>query len=255
MRVLSILIIYLIVVLNTVNAQSIQAEFIPLEAITQVKEGDFLEATIRVWPIENADLSQFKKLEKTVIFNALYLAQITSLDSSQNNADVIELKGIFIVKSSKLDPLYTFNYSGSLIELRSSGLKVLELQDKNQDFYILDQSLNKSLLWIFILGIFIVLILIAIITIKDYVVGLRPGSLKKSKKKYDDLFRRADKRDDYENLYKERDVWMELLTTKAPAHYEFLKILNCHQFKKEWGKGEYEEVKSSFDIIRRSFEK
>ena len=235
MRVLSILIIYLTVMLNTVSAQGVQGEFIPLETTAHVKEGDFFEAIIRVWPIENADMSQFKKLEKTLFFNALFLAQITSVEVSQNNADVVELKGIFIVTSSKVQPLSTFNYNDSLIELKPGGLKVVELQDKTQDFYIMDQSLNKSIVWLILLGILIGLIILVIIkrkVIKDYLVSLRPGSLKKSQKKYDDLFRRADKRDDYENLYKEKDIWMELLNVKAPAHFEFLKTLNQHQFKK-----------------------
>lgn len=258
MKVLSILIIYLTMLISSAFAQTIQSEFIPSQSIAQIKEGDLLEATIRVWPIENADLTQFKKLEKTLLFNALYLAQIVSLGASQNNADVVELKGLFVVKTAKPQPFYSFKYNDSVIELRSGALAITELKNKSQDFYILDQSLNKSIIWMIVLGALIVLIILSIVkrkSIKEFVIGLKPDSIKKSKKKYDDLFRRADKREDFELIYKDKDIWMGLLTEKAPAHFEFLRTLNQHQFKKEWGNAEYEDVKSSFDIIRRSFEK
>lgn len=258
MKVLSIWIISFLTIVSAAYAQVIQSEFIPSKAMTQIKEGDLLEATIRVWPIENADLTQFKKLEKTILFNALYLAQIRSLDVSQNNADVVELKALFIVKSAKVQPVFSFKYNDSLIEVQSGALAINELKDQAKDFYILDQSLNKSMIWIFILGLLVALIILAVIkrnSIKDYLVGMKPGSIKKSRKKYDEIFRRASKREDFESLYKEKDIWMELLSEKVPAHFEFLKTLNQHQFKKEWGSSDYEEVRSSFDVIRRSFEK
>lgn len=257
MKVLSVLIIYTLMVMNSVFAQTLQGEFIPAQSKTQIKEGDLLEATIRVWPIENADLSQFKKLEKTVLFNALYLAQITSLGASENNADVIELKGLFIVKSAKVQPTFPFKYNDSIVEINSGTVVIDELKNKAQDFYILDQSLNKSMIWLIVLGTLIVIIVLAIIkrkAIKNFLIGLKPDSVKKARKKYDETFRKAAKREDFENLYKEKDIWMALLVERAPAHFEFLKTLNQHQFKKDWGNAEIEEVKSSFDIIRRSFE-
>lgn len=257
MKVLSGLIIY-IVMISFAFAQTIQGEFIPSQGMGQLKEGDLLEATIRVWPIENADLTQFRKLEKTLLFNALYLAQVTSLGVSHNNADVVELKGLFIIKTAKTQPIFTFKYNDSVIELNSGSLVISELQGKNSDFFILNQSLNKSILWMIVLGAFIVLLILAVIkrkAIEEFIVGLRPGSIKKSRKKYDEIFRRAARREDFEAIYKDKDTWMKLLIERAPAHFEFLKTLNQHQFKKDWGSAEIEEVKSSFDIIRRSFEK
>jgi hypothetical protein len=258
MKVLSVLIITIIMMVSSAFAQTIQSEFIPSQSMTQVKEGDLVEATIRVWPIENADLTQFKKLEKTLLFNALYLAQITSLGVSQNNADVVELKGLFIVKTAKAQPIFAFKYNDTLIELKSGALAIAELQGKNSDFYILDQSLNQSIIWMIILGVLIVLLVLAVIkrkVIKEFLIGLKPDSIKKARKKYDEVFRRAAKREDFEAIYKDKETWMALLVERAPAHFEFLKTLNQHQFKKDWGNAEIEEVKSSFDIIRRSFEK
>lgn len=258
MRVLCVLIMTFVLSISNAFSQALQSEFIPSTSMSQIKEGDFVEATIRVWPIENADLSQFKKLEKTDLFNALYLAQITSLGVSQNNADVVELKGLFIVKSAKLQPIFAFKYNENVIELSSGKISIAELKDQSKDFYILDQSLNKSLLWMIVGGFLAFLVVAAIIKrkqLKEFILGLKPDSVKKLKKKYDELFRRADKREDFESIYKDKDQWMPLLSERAPAHFEFLNTLNQHQFKKEWSNADYEEVRSSFEIIRRSFEK
>ena len=95
---------------TSVFAQVINSEFKVSEASGQIKEGDLVEGVLRVWPIENADLNQFKKLEKQVLFNALYMAQILSLGTSENNADVVELKALFIVKSAKIQPNTAITY-------------------------------------------------------------------------------------------------------------------------------------------------
>ena len=104
MKLLCSLILIFIMSFN-VQAQAINGEFKPADTISQVKEGDLFEATLRFWPIENADMGQFKKLEKQVLFNAYYMAQILSLAPSDNNADVVELRALFIVKSSKIQPV------------------------------------------------------------------------------------------------------------------------------------------------------
>lgn len=258
MRFLSILLFSLFIVVNTSFAEAIQGEFLPSTSITKIKEGDLIEATLRFWSIENADFSQFKKLEKTMLFNSFYLAQVTSLGVSPNNADVVELKGIFVVRSTKLQPIYSFKYNNANIDLKIGSLKIEELKDPSKDFYILDQSLTASRLWMIVSGICFILLVIAIIkrdAIKKIITGLKPDALKKAKKRYDSLFRSADKREDFELLYREKDKWLSILSEKAPAHTEFLSVLNQHQFKKEWGNEEYAEVRSSFDVIRRSFEK
>lgn len=258
MKTIYSFLVVLFLTINTVWAQTINSEFLPSQNIGQLKEGDIIEATIRVWPIENADLSQFKKLEKGTLFNAFYLAQITSLAPSPNNADVVELKGLFIVKSTKVEPIYALKYNESLIELRSGDVKVTPLGDKSQDFYILDQSLDSSKLWMILTGAGIVLLILGFVKrqkIKEFLINLKPDQAKKDRKRYDELFRVASKREDFERLYSEKNKWLALLSDKAPAHLEFLKTLNQYQFKKDWNNEELNEVRASFDIIRRSFEK
>lgn len=239
-------------------AEAINGEFKPDEDITHIKEGDLIEGTLRFWPIENADLTQFKKLEKTALFNAFYLAQVTELGISQNNADVVEMKALFIVKSAKPQSIQIFKYNESPIELSLNNIKIDELQNKNQDYFILDQALNKSYMLIVLGCILALLVIIAIFKIKkikELIIGLRPDADKKARKKYDAQFRSANKREDFELIYKDKDIWLKLLEVRAPAHNEFFKILNQFQYKKDWSNEDYNEVRTSFDVIRRSFEK
>lgn len=251
---------FLIIALFSINLAfaAINSEFLPSQNLSDAKEGDIVEATIRFWPIENADLNQFKKLEKATLFNALYLAQIMSLAPSPNNADVVELKGLFIIKSAKVEPIYAFKYNEELIEVRANNVKVKALGDKSQDFYVLDQSLDSSKLWMILSAIAALLVILAVVkrkALKEFILNLRPDQVKKTRKKYDEIFRVASKREDFEKLYREKDLWLNALVDKAPAHLEFLKVLNQHQYKKDWSNDDLSEVRTSFDIIRRSFEK
>lgn len=91
-------------------------------------------------------------------------------------------------------------------------------------------------------------------SIKTFILKQEPDQLKKARKHYDEMFRSADKRSDFEQIYKEKEKWLPLLAVKALAHLEFLKTLNQHQFKKDWHNDEYADVRASFDIIKRSFE-
>ena len=258
MRIFYFLLLFFLVYASNVYSAPIQSEFILAPGTSKLKEGDLVEGVLRFWPIENANLEQFKKLEKELLFDSFFLSQVLSLSVSANNADVVELQGLFIVTSSKTKLTYTFKYNDEAIEVKLGSVIIEELKDRSKDFYILDQSLDKTKFWIYLSIILTVLLLVAFFkraALRRFIEKIKPDKLKKARKRYDKLFRSADKREEFERLYREREQWLPLLTVKAPAHTEFLKTLNAHQFKKDWGNVEYSEVRTSFDIIRRSFEK
>ena len=244
--------------ISSVFSQEIQSEFLVGENAGKIKEGDVFEATLRIWPIENAALDQFKKLEKTTFFNSLYLVHILSLGTSSNNADVVEIKGQFIASSHLVQPTQVIAHNGQQIELRAGTLSIEELKDKGKDYFIADQSLNDSKLGLILAGLALLVLIICIIkrkAIKEYIESLRKNSAKNLRKKYSELFKQAQTREEFERIYKEKETWLAMLEVKAPAHIEFLKVLNQHQFKKEWREDDYADVKAAFEPIRRSFEK
>lgn len=258
MKILFQFILCLMLLIGSVYSQEIQSEFILSQGSGKIKEGDIFEATLRFWPIENASLDQFKVLEKTSLFNSLYLMHIISLGTSQNNADVVELKGQFIASSHLVQPTQTIKYNNQLIELKAGSLTVEELKNKTTDFYVADQSLNESKLGMILAGLLLIMVIICIVkrkALQDYINSFKKNSAKNLRKKYSELFRNAQTREDFEFIYKEKERWLSMLDVKAPAHVEFLKTLNQHQFKKEWKGEDYSEVKAAFEPIRRSFEK
>jgi hypothetical protein len=259
MKSLSLLILALLAFVNIASAEIINSEFKVVHEKSSLKEGDLFEATLRFWPVENADLELFKKeFEKKLLFNAFYLAEVTSLETSPNNADVVELKGLFILESAKPQPIYSFKYKEELVEVKLPNLKLVPLVEKSKTFFVLNQSLMPDGLWKIILGVIVLMAVFAYVKrekLKSWLNKFRPGQAKIMKDRFSRDFKAASIREDFERIYRDKEKWLPLLTEKAPAHVEFFKVLNKHQFKKSWSSEDTNEVKSSFEPIRRSFEK
>ena len=101
MKVLSACFLCLFFLGVHVHAADLQAEFIISSDLKQINEGDFIEGTLKIWPIENPDYEEFKKLINLNFFNSLILTQIQSIGSSPNNADLLEIKGLFLAKARR----------------------------------------------------------------------------------------------------------------------------------------------------------
>ena len=258
MRVFFAFLLYFSFLFAQLSANEIQGELELNPSVSFLKEGDLVEGLLKIWPLENADLSQIRKLEKNLFFDSLYLAKINSLAPSENNADVIELKGHFFVKSSKNSDMYFIKYNDINIPVRIKQLNLEELTNKQENFYIADQSVEKGYWAKVILILFLLMILVLIVFRKKikqwYEIKIQKDVLQK-KKYYDELFRLSNDRKDFEEIYQKRSKWMPLLSQQLQAHQDFFNVLNNHQFKKEWLNEEYLEVRTSFDYIRRSFEK
>lgn len=253
-----VIITFLLFFQFAVYGQDYQASFDLINPSKSYKEGDIVEGVLRIWPIENFNQESVRKFEKTVFFNAFFLAEILSIEPSINNADVIEIKGIFVVKSAKIQRPFLIQYNEVPVQVSLDNVEIIELAQKSKDFYIMNQSMTfKSYLVIWII---IILILVVVILFKKkYLIEIytkyRYPQGKNIQAKYDEMFRLANKRADFERIYLEKEKWVPLLSVKTAAHMEFFKVLNQYQFKKEWTKEELQEVSSAFEIIRRSFAK
>ncbi|MGZ3809984.1 MAG: hypothetical protein ACXVCE_18010, partial [Bacteriovorax sp.] len=187
--------------------------------------------------------------------NSLLLAQIHSIETSPNNADVIEIKGLFVAKMGK--PSFPVVYKGQTVAIEDPGIGVTPLPQKAQDYFIMDQLTYQSM-FAKILCIAVALAFLALVFLKrkavwGFLTKYKNDPIASANKKFKGMFQRASSRSDFEEIYATRNEWLKHINEQAPAYNEFFKIMNQHQYKKDWGAPELNEVKESFDIIRGSF--
>lgn len=222
-----------------------------------VKEGDLLEGTLKIWPVENPDPADFTNLLNTKLFNALQLIQILSVEPSANNADVLEVKGLFVVHPAKYLTSYDLKYKNETVAIEAPALKIAPLETKAQDFFVLDQSLNLSHYQMYIFaGILLVLFIIALVKrnqLIKWVRGLKKDPKAEAIRLFKDKFQKASSREDFEEIYARKEEWLPLLSARTSAYDEFFNVMNQHQYKPSWGSEELKDVKNIFDIIRGSF--
>lgn len=252
MRYANSLLITLLLTLSF-SAWSMNAELSPVST-SPIKEGDIIEAVLRVWPVEEANETQLRSLEGKNLFTSLYLFKINSIAPSINNADVIELNGTFIVKGPSISPSQFIDMGTEAVEVKWKGPAIQALTQKTKDFFVLNQSTVSSYFWLIVGIILLVFILTAILFRKKIFGFLRKNQKPEYTPDYfNKLFTSAGSREDFERIYSLKNYWLPLLKVQTPAHNDFFKVLNQHQYKKHWGADEINETKTSFEMIRRSF--
>lgn len=249
-------ILFLFTVVSSAFAE-LKGEFTLGGQVSTIKEGDLVEGTLKIWPLENPEVSEFTKYHNSLLFNGLQLIQIQSVEPSANNADVIELKGTFIARAAKYLSSFEFNYKGQTVNIESPSLKIIPLEKKSDDFIILDQSLSLSYYQVyFILGLIIASLIIALIKrekILKWVKGLKSDPRSLAIKHFREKFQKASTREDFEEIYARKNEWLPLLEERPSVYNEFFSVMNQHQYKPSWGSEELREVKDIFDMIRGSF--
>lgn len=249
-------IMFLTISLNC-EAQAPQAVFTFVNDYKKLKEGDLVEGVIRVWPIENASLEEFKSLESLQLFNSFLPIKLESISLSPNNADVVEIKVLYLVKSSKLHFNESLKYKNLLIPLSVEVFQVDSLAVSSKEYFILKQNDFLDNTMKIILGVAALLVLVMILInfnfIKKYFNNKKNNKLKLEVEMYAKKFQDANVRIDFEEIYASKNTWMKLLRDVTPAHQEFFKTINQYQFKPSWSDSELEEVRYSFDVIRGSF--
>lgn len=246
-----IILIFSLFITFCISATEIKSELQLLPNAREYREGDIVEIDLKIWPIENADLEEFRKIESISLFGALEVTQISSVETSENNADVVLIKAIAVVTKAPETISANILYKGNTINIMAPSYKFLPLSSKNEDYFIMEQkSLSSSIMWVLLFGA----VLIGAGTylyLKKFRVKKDDGL--KSKRLYQELFSNAEERKDFENIYATRKHWAPLIIAETNAHREFYKLMEQHQYKKEWSLDVRNEIKLSFDIIRGSF--
>lgn len=237
------------------NVFCMNSELIILPKGAEVNTGEFVSVVFRIWPVENANTEELKKIEGQTLFGGLYVNEIQSLAPSENNADVFEIKALGVITGEIPSSKLFFNYLGQEIPVKYQSLNIKLTENKTKDFYVLDQGVDlKFKPWL--------TILLAIMFLSGVVFFFRKKLLgvfeqKKTddpRKAFKNLFISAKNREDFEKIYSEKENWLPLLTIKTQAHADFFNTINQYQYKMNWSHAEQIEVETSFDQIRRSFE-
>jgi hypothetical protein len=252
-KLFSVFIFAFLLFVGIAQAQDLEAEFFFDEKISSIKEGDVLVGTLRVWPLENAQKQEFTKVLNTNLFNSFFVSEIISADPSVNNADVFELKAKLVVLNKVEAEKMIFEYNGTSLHVKYHEVLFKPLENKSEEFYVLEQSLDKN--WTnLIIGIMAAGILISLFVFKDKIKEkFKKENPKTQHEKYKSVFLNAKTRNDFEKIYKEKDIWLNLLEIHTPEHFDFFKTLNQFQYKKEWTETEFKEVQTAFEIIKESF--
>jgi hypothetical protein len=253
-----IYILILFLSLTNIYAEEIKAQLsLDSESKTLI-EGDLIKGRLTIWPIENANVENFRKYLMHDFMGSLKLVEIESLKTSDNNVDVVELDGLFVVNGTQFSRQMTMSYLDTNFIVTSADYKIMALKGKNEKFDVLEQSVNtQKRYWFYLITSLVVVLVVALFhkKILNKINEFRQVERNKKKVYYLELFSKATVREDFEVIYQKKEDWIKLLVEVTPSHDNFLKVMNMHQFKKSWERGELEEVKISFDYIRGSFKK
>lgn len=225
-------------------------------SLKELHAGDVVEGLLRVWPIENQDLSiktqkELGELKEKKLFDSFYLSAIESLAVSENNADVVEMHAKLIVlkkfevKNGHLELLGNDNFVKVNIPYN-----VIE-ETPAKDFFIANQARGEHFNWSYvglaILGLVVLFFLLKLIT-KQKVRKIGPREIYKEK------FLKAKTRENFEEIYLTKNEWRSLIQNENIYYVEFFKIMNEHQYRPHWKDEDLFEVKEAFDKIRGSFD-
>jgi hypothetical protein len=254
--------IFFIIIFNmilTVKAfsEEIKAELSLISPPAILKEGDILEGVLKVWPLENSNIDEFKKIENTTLANFFYISEVEKVEPSINNSEVAEAKVLIIVKKSNHKSEQSVMLRDKVINIISPSATMAPTEKASADYYVMTQEENYSnLAKIVIIVVILTLILLVYYKRKSIQYFLSkykndPTSIYKIKMK--EMFNNASNREDFEEIYALRKEWLGLINDSADSCRNFFEIIEMHQYKKNWDSGELLEVKKSFDPIRGSF--
>ncbi len=240
-------------IICTVNAAIINGEMLPVSALT-LKEGDVFEGTIRIWPVESTDPLRKYGWEGRTYLNSFLLFQLSSVEPSENNADVLEIRGLFVVKGSEVQPSHNLVVGDVNASVLWKGPAISKISSRGKEYFIENQSVFNRNNWLLI-GLLLAGLLVLVFLVGRFISKRKSRKilLEYTPERFDEIFRAAGTREEFERIYSLKNSWISLLKNQTPSHADFMKIMNQHQYKKHWGADELNEVKSSFENIRRSF--
>jgi hypothetical protein len=256
MKIFSFVIVYLLLSANAFS-EDLKAELSLVSPSAVLKEGDIVEGILKVWPLESADLNEFDKLESLTLGNSLFVSEVENVEKSANNSDVVEVKLLFVVKRTAENSLQSLTYKEHVVNIQMPSIQIAPSDKDPEDYYVLDQGTIYSNLGKILIGLISILGILIIFfkrnAILKFLSKFQNDPVAEAKKKLDHQFGEALKREDYEKIYAQRNIWLNYIKENTSDFDIFFKKMEEHQYKKTWRLEELEEVRTSFSAISRSF--
>ena len=217
--------------------------------------GQLFEAVLRIWPHpSDADIQKYYDLKGHFLADYFYVVTVNRVEFSANNADVLEIFLTLILKEDwALASFLVWNYQGQRLPLTVRKFVVHKHVAAPQDFMILDQKLEQPFPWQYSWWLVGVLVFAALLLWRHKKYSRGPKTEKQMRQYWRDLFLQVSQRSEYEKIGSERGQWLRLLPVQTPGVLNFLKVLEEHQYRREWNDEIYLEVKNSFDEIKEIF--
>lgn len=249
------LIVFLLSFIMMTSVFSVEVKnVIKFEPSQNIKQGDLVNISMQLWPVENYDVAEFDKLKNQVTLSHFYVVTVEA-KRSENNYDVILLNLSTIAESSaergkSLD--FRFGeYSTSF----SLPFEIKPLESFDGSFVILNQAVDfagKNLLTVVVSLLVIIVVLVLIVKYRKRVINYFNKNVNDQKKKshFQTLFHSAKERHHFEEIYKNKEQWLGYFPEKNHALLNFYKVMEEHQYKRQLSKEDLFEIKEAFDKIR-----
>ena len=230
-----------------------------------VEKGQPFEGRIEFLPKEYVNSQSIQELEGQSLFgSSLYLHKIHELSTSPNNSDVLVLKGLFIPLEGKIFQEKKTQYlelQDKFIPLEVHNFNYVENSIKGEKPQILLQEKPQENSWareLFLAGGLLILItfyFVFCVLRKLYTRRVQKRRDRKEKRKmkryWEEKFKNAQERQDFEDILKHQSEWANLFKMKeTETLQEFSKIIENIQYKKTWQEDEVHLARNSFKNLR-----
>jgi hypothetical protein len=223
-----------------------------------LKEGEIFEAMIRLWPWTNPKINEFKELEGKEFANYFFLANILSVNYSENNEEVLEIHGLFVLKKKPAVNYYLWAWQNINIPVEIKQVEVEGIKQIPENLVWEKQDITRK--WNLGPKLLVMVLLLTALGFlfwgqieKIFKNKTKSKYLYNDRKKWNELFRNARERKDYEEIYRQRVKWGKLVNLKISPTQSFFETLNRYQYKKSWTDTENLDVQIAFEQIKNTF--
>jgi hypothetical protein len=218
-------------------------------------EGETKSVRVTLWPISEVDQDfMIKTLKDKFFLDFFYVSSVSKAQVSPHNPEafVIEMKMTLAKGFDNTKPLI-WSYKALNIPFDFKSYKIDKNKTQPQGFSLLTEkkpdSINDLAKIITIILTIIILTILTLIYFKRKNIENIENDIDWKAK-----FFNASNREDFEELYKNRQKWMNAFGGEGPVFNQFCDLINRHQYKREWGPDELNEVQLLFEEIKESLQ-